>query len=439
MTQVRCPSGGPSYCWCAFYVVYLLFGLFVLGNLMLAIIWDVYKAEYRRKALKTRADEREGLLKAFMTLDFDSTGDFTREVWHPFIRAMLPHVNFHEADLMFDMLDVSGNGAIGPHEFIKLNDLIQMYFHSPLDVILAREDPGPLTTAMQQLVSSGYFEAVVSTTIFLMSIVLLANHKGMAQTHLEVSFYISATFLFVFLVELLLRALAFGTRALFADWSKAFDTLIILASVFGYIFVIATPALPNKLTCVKVQSLLIFRVVRLFMPGASAIANRYHMLVSTLVATIPPCCGLLITLGLILYCYAVIGMEAFCGVLSYADHPVENFNTFGHACLALFQCLMINNWNDLLTGCMASLSAPPYSHPAIWGVYAPAAYFLSFIGLEVEIGPEYAYRYIGPGNSGIDPEYAKINPASASRSSLLRTSSRPCSSQCSTSTKRGSP
>jgi len=88
------------------------------------------------------------------------------------------------------------------------------------------------------------------------------------------------------------------------------------------------------------------------------------------------------TLALVMYSYAVIGMEAFNGILDYKDHPIENFNTFGHSLLSLFQCLIINNWNDLLTGCIAGL-AHTLGHAG--AVYLPALYFLSFLGLECVI------------------------------------------------------
>jgi len=373
----KIPQGGLVYMWPIFFVVFLMFGLFVLANLMLAIIWDVYKAEYRKKALLSRSKEREGLLTAFMTLDYDRTGDFKREVWHPFMRALQPHLNFHEADLMFDMLDVSGNGTIGPHEFIKLNDLVTMYSQTPLASIRS-DEAGVLTAALRQLVSSWHFETVISGSIVLCSIILMLQNPfiGSKKAHIFTNF-----FLIVFLIEVLMRTAAFGIRSLFSDWSKGFDTLVILGAFIGFVVIIANPDIPNTKNVVKIQSLLIFRMTRLFMPGSSIMANRYHLLVTTLVATIPACCGLMSTLALIMYSYAIIGVECFYGVLG-DDHPVENFNSFGHAMLALFQCLMVNNWNDLLTGCMGPIAE---KRGAFIGVYGPSAYFLSFLGLEVVI------------------------------------------------------
>ena len=275
----KVPLSGMAYAWSAFYVVYLMFGLFALANLMLAIIWDVYKAEYRRKALKARSEEREGLLTAFMTLDYNRTGEFQKEVWHPFIRALLPKVNYHEADLMFDMLDVSLNGSIGPHEFIKLNDMIDMSEKSPLDSdnALRRQEVGELTQAVRRIVSSRCFEWTISISIGLCSLVLITNQRRDSHSHQMVSFALVNIFLGMFLIELCMRIAAFGTRSLFTDWSKAFDSLIIVVNVIGFIIVWATPWLPNFSTTKRIQSILIFRIARLFVPGISR-ALAFHNL-----------------------------------------------------------------------------------------------------------------------------------------------------------------
>merc|ERR1739848_971189 len=54
-----------------------------------------------------------------------------------------------------------------------------------------------------------------------------------------------------------------------------------------------------------------------------------------------------------MYSFAIVGTEIFYGALpSSGTSRYENFNSFGHAMLSLLQCLVINNWNSLLTDVM---------------------------------------------------------------------------------------
>lgn len=78
---------------------------------------------------------------------------------------------------------------------------------------------------------------------------------------------------------MVLSALAFGTMSLFADWAKSFDTTVILTCVAGAIIVLATPA-DDTSTLVQVQSILVFRLVRLFLPWMSASSRSSNRLAS---------------------------------------------------------------------------------------------------------------------------------------------------------------
>ena len=120
------------------------------------------------------------------------------------------------------------------------------------------------------------------------------------------------------------------------------------------------------------EVLLMFRVMRVWY-GITKESNQYHLLVTTLVATLPLGLGMASTLILIMYAFAILGMELFHTV-PWDDYPYENFSDFPHSMLALFQVLMINNWNDLLTHTIVNTNAT-----------VPSIYFLAYMFFSVLI------------------------------------------------------
>jgi len=381
-SKCKTPDDGFAYFWCLFYCIYMIAALFILCNLVLAIVWDAYKLQYRTKTLRSRMRDREALLKAFMALDYDNNGVIERDAWHIFIRHLLPKIDFHESELMFDMLDVTRENAIGPFEFVHINDLIWLYQNSPPPAPV--EEPPQLLKALRDLTSSRSFIHGITacTYLFMLCLCLHTKDEYAHQTWHQVIIWVERILVGAFSVELLLRSAAFGPLSLFSDWAKAIDTLAIIITIVA----IFSKAVHSDWNVEQLRSVMIFRMLRVLQPWAAKATNTYHLLVNTIIATFLPCCGLLSTLIMVMYAYAIVGCESFHGLL-WAGTPgnpriVENFNSFMHAMLLLFQLLIVNNWNTLFTDLSDALNTQRgYSkHTAL---YPPALYYMSFLGVEV--------------------------------------------------------
>jgi len=323
-------------------------------------------------------------------------------VWCQFIRILLPHLSLHEEEVLFDMLDISGDKLIGPHEFIKLNDLMYLYNNSPVEADIASfslneptRHPNLIRLELQKFASSKKFERFILGCILANSLVLAMHIKEQSDFN-DALFYINTIFGIIFAVELLIRTAAWGFRMLWIDWQKCLDSGVIVFSLVASVWVLATHTTGAALIgcradLKKVQSILIFRMFALFQPWVDGRGStRIQLVFSTLVSTLPTTIGLLSTLVLIMYAYAIVGMESFNTSLDPHDYagggaqaqPVENFTDFEHTFILLFQLLMVNNWNTLLTNCMTSLLPERGEFLAVGG---PTLYFMSFIMVVVVV------------------------------------------------------
>jgi hypothetical protein len=377
------PGGAVQWRYVWFYIVFLMLGIFIVANMMLAIIWDIYKRQYITRILKMRRKERGALMQAYRMLttgnsnQADGGGEIDIGLWHTFIRQLLPTINLQDAELMFMMLDISGNGLLGIHEFMKLNDLIKLYYDNPDTLHVPSQDDEqitPGTHALRVLVSSSTFESASSMVICICGGSYMFRTKGMSSDTKAVFDAIVMVSSLIFAIELGIRTWAFGLRKANTNWFVMADTAVISLVVVKQLLYLADLMPPcTPWWCFDdLEVLLMFRVMRVWY-GITKDSNQYNLLVTTLVATLPLGLGMASTLILIMYAFAILGMELFHTV-PWGAYPYENFSDFPHSMLALFQVLMINNWNDLLTHTIKHTNAT-----------VPSIFFLAYMFFSVLI------------------------------------------------------
>jgi len=107
-------------------------------------------------------------------------------------------------------------------------------------------------------------------------------------------------------------------------------------------------------------------------------------LVMTLVFSIPALINVGALLGLVIFMYAVLGLNLFTYVKQGDDLSGERtFETFGNACLLLFQCLTGDGWSAIMDDAMVSEErgcdpAPADGSPSDCGSPLALPYFCSF-------------------------------------------------------------
>ena len=153
-----------------------------------------------------------------------------------------------------------------------------------------------------------------------------------------------------FLAEAVLKIVAYG-RAYFKDNWNLFDLLIVILTSISTLLQILNILNVGK-TASVLRSLRVGRLLRLIRN-----AKSLRVIFSTLISTLPSIINIGGLLLLIVFVYAVIGMNLFGYLRPQTNIDRDaNFNTFGISFMTLLRMSTGENWNDLMTDCARHLN-----------------------------------------------------------------------------------
>lgn len=180
--------------------------------------------------------------------------------------------------------------------------------------------------ALRQRVESRAFETAIAAVIAVNAIVIGAQ----TYSHDRWLALVNAMCLVVFIGELALRIAAYGKDFVRSGWNWL-DSLVIAVSLIPGVGAAAQIARIARLA----------RVVRLlrFLPDA-------RVLLAGAARAVPALASLLVLTGLLIFLYAVLGVELF-------GAQMPQFGTLGSAALTLFVMLSLENFPDTLAAAMA--------------------------------------------------------------------------------------
>ncbi|KOO32786.1 sodium channel protein type 9 subunit alpha [Chrysochromulina tobinii] len=232
-----------------------------------------------------------------------------------------------------------------------------------------------------ELVNSRAFE------FFVMG-VILTNTFGMTldfwrvEEHPKYDEYYDGTmmcFTYFYYAEFLIKFFALGCHY-FADGWCRFDFFLVSISAvdqFAPLLLTVLPVPPTMLRVLRVMRVL--RVLRLVKE-----LKGLRDLVMTLVISVPALFNVGCLLGLVMFMYAVLGLNVFTYVQhSGAISADRNFESFGNAMLLLFQCLTGDGWSEIMDDSMITEERGCDPHPADGspsdcGSKLALPYFMSF-------------------------------------------------------------
>lgn len=181
-----------------------------------------------------------------------------------------------------------------------------------------------------------WFEYFILAVIFVNVITLGLETTPFGLTHGNVLFIIDQICLWIFVVELLLKFIAFNKDFFKYKWN-IFDLTIVLISIFAtlpYFTVFRVFKIFRSVRIIK--ALKSFRAIK-----AMKFVNELEHLQRILRAIVLSFSGIVWTLFLlfiIYYVYAIIGTHIFG-----SEFP-DYFGTLGNSLLALFQIMTFDSW-----------------------------------------------------------------------------------------------
>lgn len=191
------------------------------------------------------------------------------------------------------------------------------------------------------------FEYFIIGCILLNTIFLMTEHDGQPDYWQDVLEGLEYVFIAIYVIEAILKIIAYGFKGYFTDWWNVFDFVIIIASLIGLAF-------DSGLAVIRL--LRVLRVIRLVKK-----APLLRALFITLGYAIPSLFNIGLLLLVIFFIFGIFGVELF-GKVAPNDgygHPIIydsneglspsiNFEYFGNAFFILYRTATNDNWGSIL-------------------------------------------------------------------------------------------
>ncbi|XP_041033556.1 voltage-dependent T-type calcium channel subunit alpha-1I [Carcharodon carcharias] len=240
----------------------------------------------------------------------------------------------------------------------------------------------PIRLFIHTMCTSHYLDLFITFIICINVVTMSLEHYNQPRS-LEVSLkYCNYMFTTVFILEAVLKLIAFGLRRFFKDRWNQLDLAIVLLSVMGITLeeIEISAALPINPTIIRIMRVLrITRVLKLL-----KMATGMRALLDTVVQALPQVGNLGLLFMLLFFIYAALGVELFGKLVCDEDHPCEGmsrhatFENFGMAFLTLFQVSTGDNWNGIMKDTLRDCSSDDRGCFSNLQLISPL-YFVSFV------------------------------------------------------------
>uniref|UniRef100_H3C9U3 Calcium channel, voltage-dependent, T type, alpha 1H subunit a n=1 Tax=Tetraodon nigroviridis TaxID=99883 RepID=H3C9U3_TETNG len=215
-------------------------------------------------------------------------------------------------------------------------------------------DYSPLRLSIHTLCTSHYLDLFITIIICINVFTMSIEHYNQPQYLEEVLKYCNYVFTFIFVIEALLKLVAFGIQRFFKDRWNQLDIAIVALSIMGITLeeLKLSAALPINPTIIRIMRVLrIARVLKLL-----KMAKGMRALLDTVMQALPQVGNLGLLFMLLFFIYAALGVELFgkLGLECNDNNPCEGlsrhatFENFGMAFLTLFRVSTGDNWNGIM-------------------------------------------------------------------------------------------
>ncbi|XP_051791082.1 voltage-dependent T-type calcium channel subunit alpha-1I isoform X1 [Erpetoichthys calabaricus] len=240
----------------------------------------------------------------------------------------------------------------------------------------------PVRLFIHSLCTSHYLDLFITFIICINVVTMSLEHYSQPKS-LEIGLkYCNYFFTTTFVLEAMLKLVAFGFRRFFKDRWNQLDLAIVLLSVMGITLeeIEINAALPINPTIIRIMRVLrIARVLKLL-----KMATGMRALLDTVVQALPQVGNLGLLFMLLFFIYAALGVELFGKLICNEDYPCEGmsrhatFENFGMAFLTLFQVSTGDNWNGIMKDTLRDCTSDERSCLSNLQFISPL-YFVSFV------------------------------------------------------------
>nr|XP_046271546.1 voltage-dependent T-type calcium channel subunit alpha-1H isoform X2 [Scatophagus argus] len=243
-------------------------------------------------------------------------------------------------------------------------------------------DYSPLRLSIHTLCTSHYLDLFITFIICINVFTMSIEHYNQPQYLEEVLKYCNYVFTFIFIIEALLKLVAFGIHRFFKDRWNQLDIAIVALSIMGITLeeLKMSASLPINPTIIRIMRVLrIARVLKLL-----KMATGMRALLDTVMQALPQVGNLGLLFMLLFFIYAALGVELFGKLVCKDNYPCEGlsrhatFENFGMAFLTLFRVSTGDNWNGIMKDTLREC-LPEDRHCLSYLPLVSPIYFVTFV------------------------------------------------------------
>uniref|UniRef100_A0A8C3VE52 Voltage-dependent calcium channel protein TPC1 n=1 Tax=Catharus ustulatus TaxID=91951 RepID=A0A8C3VE52_CATUS len=360
----------PSYArnpWsCVFFIVYLSIELYFIMNLLLAVVFDTFNDIEKRKFKSLLLHKRTAIQHAYRLLvTKQRPSGISFKHFEGLLRFYKPRMCARERYLTFKALNQSNTPLVSLKDFYNFYEVVGLKWKAKRN----REhwfDDLPRTAF---LIFKGYFLCFSDTVVAVNGIWILVETfmlqgGNFFSRNVPWSYIV---FLTIYGVELLLKTTGLGPVEYLSSGWNLFDFSVTLFAFLG-LMALAFNMEPFYFIVV----LRPLQLLRLF-----KLKKRYRNVLDTMFELFPRMASLGLTLLIFYYCFAIVGMEFFAGVVypnccntstvadsyRWVNHTVgnktvveegyyylNNFDNILNSFVTLFELTVVNDWYIIMEG-----------------------------------------------------------------------------------------
>ncbi|XP_068100253.1 voltage-dependent T-type calcium channel subunit alpha-1H isoform X2 [Hyperolius riggenbachi] len=243
-------------------------------------------------------------------------------------------------------------------------------------------DYSPSRRYIHAMCTSHYLDLFITFIIGINVITMSMEHFAQPKSLEDALKYCNYFFTVVFVLEALLKLIAFGFRRFFKDRWNQLDLAIVLLSIMGITLeeIEINASLPINPTIIRIMRVLrIARVLKLL-----KMATGMRALLDTVVQALPQVGNLGLLFMLLFFIYAALGVELFGKLVCTEDNPCEGlsrhatFENFGMAFLTLFRVSTGDNWNGIMKDTLRECTSDD-KHCLTYLPFISPVYFVTFV------------------------------------------------------------
>ncbi|GAA6099121.1 voltage-dependent T-type calcium channel subunit alpha-1H isoform X2 [Tachysurus ichikawai] len=243
-------------------------------------------------------------------------------------------------------------------------------------------DYSPARLYIHTLCTNHYLDLFITFIICINVVTMSIEHYNQPMYLEEALKYCNYVFTVFFILEALLKLVAFGFRRFFKDRWNQLDLGIVLLSIMGITLeeIKMNAALPINPTIIRIMRVLrIARVLKLL-----KLATGMRALLDTVMQALPQVGNLGLLFMLLFFIYAALGVELFGKLECTDNNPCEGlsrhatFENFGMAFLTLFRVSTGDNWNGIMKDTLRECTSDDKQCLSYLPLVSPI-YFVTFV------------------------------------------------------------